>query len=291
MTRALPSIAAAELTVDCRCELGEGPCWDAATETLLWVDITPGRIHRRGSGSEVETIQLDRTVGAVAPRAGGGLVAAVADGFLLLDGEGGIERHVPVEADLPHHRMNDGKVDRLGRFWAGTTHLEFRPGAGALYRLDPDGAVERVLGDLTLSNGLDYSPGGELLYFIDSLTHRVDVFDLDEPVGRLRNRRTFVSLPEVLGIPDGMTVDAEGNVWVAFWDGGRVRGWDASGSPLGDIPLPTARVTCCAFGGPDLDRLYITTATGTGPALEPPAGALFAARPGSRGQARAAFGG
>lgn len=281
----------AELIVDGRYALGEGPCWDPATESLLWVDIEAMRIHRMATDGGLESIQLERSVGAVAPRAGGGLVAAVADGFALLDAAGGLERLIPVEADRPEQRMNDGKVDRRGRFWAGTMHLEYLPGTGSLYRLDPDGTPERVLGGLALSNGLDWSPDGERMYFIDSLTHCVDVFDVEEPAGRLLDRRPFVEVPESRGLPDGLTVDAQGNVWVCCWDGGVVTAWDPSGTPLGEIRLPTGRVTSCAFGGPALDRLFITTAVGSNPSSPPPAGGIFAASPGTRGRPREAFAG
>ena len=205
----------AELLFDQGCLLAECPCWDVSTETLLWVDIEGMRIHRAPIGGTVSTIQLDRTVGAAVPRIAGGLAAAVTDGIMLLDVDGREERFIPIEADLPEHRMNDAKVDRLGRLWAGTLHREFLPGAGALYRIDPDGSVERVLDGIAVSNGLDWSDDGETMYFVDSLTRRVDVLDVDLDAGRVSNRRTLVELDEELGLPDGLTVDAEGNIWVA----------------------------------------------------------------------------
>jgi len=282
---------AADLVVDQGCELGEGPCWDAASNTLLWVDIHGRYIYRLHGDGAVSSIQLEWLVGAVAPRAGGGLVAAVANGFALLDDEGRVERVISVEADLPQHRMNDAKVDRQGRCWAGTLHVDFLPGTGALYRLDPDGTVERVLDGLALANGFDWSDDGETMYVIDSLTRRVDLFDVDKTAGRLYNRRPFVELPDALGLPDGLTLDCEGNVWVACWDGGVVRAWDSDGAAVAEIAVPVARVTSCAFGGSNLDRLYITTAKGTNPPHPRPAGGVFAVDPGVRGRARDPFAG
>jgi sugar lactone lactonase YvrE len=281
----------AELVVDLPCALGEGPCWDEASGSLLWVDIEGARIHRLRDDGAVCTIQLTEKVGAVAPRAAGGMIAAVAGGFVLLERDGALERSIPVEADRPDTRMNDARVDRLGRFWAGTTHLEFLPGAGSLYRLDPDGSIEQVLDGLALSNGLDWSPDNQLMYFIDTLTFRVDVFDFDEAGGLPRDRRAFVALPEGEVLPDGLTVDAEGNVWVAFWGGGAVKAWDPSGAQIAEVRLPVPRVTSCAFGGIELDRLYVTTARGSDPPHPPPAGGVFAATPGPRGRPRTPFGG
>lgn len=281
----------ADLLVDLPCTLGESPCWDGESETLLWVDIEGQRIHRLGGEGDVSTIQLGQLVGAVAPRQGGGLVAAIADGFALLDGGGAVERLIPVDADRPEMRMNDACVDRLGRFWAGTTHVEYVPGAGSLYRLDPDGSVERVLDGLTLSNGLDWSPDGEQMYFVDSLTHQVDVFDVEESAGRLHDRRLFVPVPKGDVLPDGLTVDAEGNVWVAFWNGAAIKAWDPAGLPLAEIRLPVDLVTSCAFGGELLDRLFITTARSADPVRPAPAGGVFAVRPGPRGLPHPAFAG
>jgi sugar lactone lactonase YvrE len=280
-----------ELLVDLRCELGEGPCWLPDSQTLLWVDIDQGRIHRLPPTGSVETIGFERAVGAVVPRSSGGLVAVLDDGLAFLDDDGAIERHVEIEADLPAHRANDAKVDRQGRLWVGTLHREFLPGRGALYRVDPDGDVEPVLTELSLPNGLDWSNDGETMYLVDSVERRIDVFDFEGRTGQLSNRRPFLELPEEYGLPDGLTVAADDTVWVAYWGGAAVRAWDSGGTPVAKVEVPTPLVTSCAFGGASFERLLITTASGHDPSQPPPAGGVFVADVGARGRPADAFAG
>jgi sugar lactone lactonase YvrE len=266
--------------LDHRSELAEGPVWDASDGSLLWVDIPAGEVHRHVLGTdEVATISLGVAVGAVCLRAAGGLVAATARGFSFLDRDGELEREIPVEADLPGNRMNDGKADPQGRFWAGTMALDESPGAGALYRLDPDGSVERILTGVGLSNGLDWSADGATLYFVDSLTGRVDAFDFDAGAGRLGNRRPLVEVEG--GTPDGLTLDADGFLWVALWGGGCVRRYSPEGDAAEEVALPTPGVTSCAFGGTALDTLFVTTDGRRGDGA---GGRLFAAEPGPVGR-------
>ena len=279
-----------------RAELGESPCWDARAGLLCWVDIPAGTIHRYdpADGSR-DSIAVGQPVGAVAPRAAGGLVTAVRDGFALCDpASRTFELVARVEADRPGNRMNDGKCDPAGRFFAGTKAEDDTPGAGALYRLDPDLAVTRVVGDVTISNGLDWSADGRLFYFIDSPTRRIDVFDRDPGTGEIAGRRSFVELPVGAGWPDGLTVDAEGCVWVALWGGGAVRRYRPDGRLVHILRLPASRVTSCVFGGLDLDVLYVTTAAaepGSALPAEPDAGSLFACRVGVVGRQAHAFAG
>jgi sugar lactone lactonase YvrE len=184
--------------------------------------------------------------------------------------------------------MNDGKCDAAGRFWAGTMALDERGGAGALYRLDPDGHVETMIDGVTISNGLDWSDDGRLMYFIDTPTQSVDVFDFDLASGRIANRRSFARIDPVDGAPDGLTLDAEGFVWVALWGGSRVRRYAPDGALDSIVRVPATYVTSCAFGGADLGDLYITTAriklSEADRASQPLAGGLFRARPGVRGR-------
>jgi sugar lactone lactonase YvrE len=261
------------------CELGEGPCW--VDGSLLWVDIPAGRVHRYdpADGSH-GTAEVGQAVGAVVPRAGGGLVLAVRDGFARFDlDRGGLELIAAVEADKPGNRMNDGKCDRAGRFFAGTKADDDRPGAGALYRLE-NGAVEQLIGGVTISNGIGWSPDERLMYYVDTPTGRIDVFDFDAVTGALANRRVFADIPGDCGQPDGLCVDAGGAVWAALWGGGAVHRYRADGGLDRVLRLPVSNVTCCAFGGADLDVLYITTARTD----EPNAGALFRCWPGVTGQ-------
>ncbi|WP_121830988.1 SMP-30/gluconolactonase/LRE family protein [Streptomyces sp. S1] len=279
--------------------LSEGPVWDRNRGELLWVDITAGLVHRGvlveredGSGlpdvAPLTTFSLDRHVGAVAPRASGGLVAAAGTDFLNLTETG--ERSLivtPVEdGDGVRRRMNDAKCDPRGRLLAGTMTYDLTEEAGSLYRLDPDGTVVTLLDSVTISNGLGWSPDGRLFYFADSPTRRVDVFDYDTAAGTLSGRRPFAGFGEGEE-PDGLAVDIEGRVWVAVWGAGEVRAFTPEGEPYGVVEVPAAHVTSCAFAGPDLDVLVITTATEGRSSEqlrdEPDAGRLFVCRPDATG--------
>jgi sugar lactone lactonase YvrE len=222
---------------------------------------------------------------------------ALTDGFWLLEPSGvNLRPLAAVEADRPGTRFNDGKCDPAGRFWAGTMAYDETPGAGTLYRLDPDGRVEPMLAAVTISNGLAWSLDGRTLYYVDSPTRRVDAFDHDPAGGMLTNRRPFVELgPGEPGVPDGITIDAEGHLWVAFWDGWAVHRYQPDGTLDAVVPDPVARPTSCAFGGVDLADLYVTSASiGLSPAElaeQPHAGGIFRARPGVPGLAPVPFSG
>jgi sugar lactone lactonase YvrE len=278
-----------ELLVDAHARIGEGPVWDAALRRLVWLDILNGLVHLYDpvSGHD-ETAGVGKAVGAAAPRASGGLVLALEDGFAAFDpASEELTPLAPVEADQPGLRMNDGKCDRAGRFWAGSMEWDGEHPVGSLYRLDPDHAVTRVVTGVRISNGLGWSPDGRLMYYIDSPTYRIDVFDFDLGQGSLANRRTLVEVPREWGMPDGMTVDAEGCLWVAFWGGWAVRRLTPDGTLVETLRLPVSQVSSCTFGGPDGEDLYITSATdGLSDEqlrAEPHAGALFRARPGVAG--------
>ena len=192
-----PRRLTAELLVDGRWELGEGPIWDTQTGTLVWVDILGQQVLRYRPGDErAVSLPTPLDVGCVAVRRDGGLVAALADGFWLTepDSEDWI-RYRPVEADQPGLRFNDGKCDPSGRFLAGSMAYDKHTGAGGLYRLDPDGTVEQLLTDVTISNGLAWRPDGGTFYYIDTPLQRVDAFDYDLATGRLSNRRPHITLP------------------------------------------------------------------------------------------------
>jgi sugar lactone lactonase YvrE len=222
-------------------------------------------------------------VGCAVPRAGGGLALALRDGFALLDPKGGEPRlAAPVERERRDTRMNDGACDSRGRFWAGTMSLQGDTRSAGLYRLDPDLRVTRVLPGISVSNGIGWSPDGTLLYHVDSPRRRVDVYDFEAGAGRVRGRRSVIPVPAELGLPDGLTVDAEGGIWIALWGGGAVQRHSPDGALSERVELPVTNVTSCCFGDPDLGTLYVTTAA-RGAAHEPLAGAVFACRPGVRG--------
>ncbi len=282
-----------EVLVASDAQLGEGPVWDSRSSRLVWVDILARRVVltdvRAGTSEEIP-VPLD--VGAVAPRAGGGFVAALQDGFWVI-GEGAPRRIAPIPEARPGIRFNDGKCDPAGRFWAGTMAYDQAAGAAALYRLDPDGRVSRVLDGVTISNGLAWSPEGETMYYIDTPTQRIDAFTFLPSTGEITDRRSVVHLAPELGVPDGMTIDAEGGLWVALWGGGAVHRY-LGGRLDRAISLPVSQPTSCAFGGEDLDELYVTSAwDGLSAAerrAEPLAGAVFRIRPGVKGIPPTPFG-
>jgi sugar lactone lactonase YvrE len=286
-----------ELFLDARAELGEGVRWHAAAGRLIWVDIMAGKVHLVDPVSGLtETFDIGQPVGAAAPAKSGGAILAVRDGFARLNfNTGAVEMVAEVERDRPNNRMNDGACDAAGRFWAGTMSMNDAPGEGSLYRLDPDGRVHTMLRSVSISNGIDWSLDNRLMYYIDSPTRRIDVCDFDLPSGSLANRRPFVKIDRGDGFPDGLTVDAEGAVWVALWDGGAVRRYTPDGVLDGVIRLPVTRPTTCAFGGSDLAALFITSAWTELPEEErqrqPAAGGMFRHRPGVTGRPAHPFGG
>ncbi|MGW8060721.1 SMP-30/gluconolactonase/LRE family protein [Streptomyces ziwulingensis] len=281
---------ACEVAVRAEASLGEGPTWDPATGRLLWIDILGSRVHTYDPATGRRTLRrTDQHVGAVKPRAGGGLVLNLRDGIGLLDPDDTF-RWLHREA-VPGCRANDAAVAPDGTLWAGTMRYDEAPGGGTLSRVAGDGTVTPVLDDVAVSNGTGWSPDGRLMYYVDSPTRRVDVFDVASPDGRVSGRRPFVTIEEGAGFPDGLCVDAEGCVWVALWDGGAVRRYTPSGDLDRVIPLPVPRVTACAFGGPGLTDLYVTTARVGLTAPHPLAGALLVVPGAGRGTAQPAFAG
>jgi sugar lactone lactonase YvrE len=281
----------AELLLDARAELAEGPCWLADRERLLWVDIMAGHVHLLDPATgEDRVVPAGQPVGAAVPADDGRVALAVRDGFALLDlDDGRVEPIAGVELEISGNRMNEGKCDSAGRFWAGTMAVDVRRGAGALYRLDGR-HVERMVDGVGISNGLGWSPDDRRMYYIDTLEDRIDVFDFDPAAGAIANRRPFAAI-EGPGHPDGMAVDADGGLWVALWGGGRVVHFLPDGTAAGDIEVPASQTSSCSFGGPDLRDLYITTAWQHLPPeqREPHAGSLFRCRPGVVGQPTRAY--
>lgn len=270
-----------DIVLDARAELGESPVWDHRTQQLHWVDILRGDVHTYDPRTAEDRIQsLPRSVGAVALYQPGSLVLAADDGFRLLDLTTGASHVIrPVEDDRPDTRMNDGKVDAAGRFWAGTmSRTGAPPAAGTLYRLDPDRTVRVMLRHVSVSNGLGWSPDGRYLYHIDSPTRTVKRYRAHDD-GTLSDPSVLVDTAAYPGTPDGMSVDAEGCLWICFWQGHSVRRFHPDGPQLHEIPLPVTQPTSCTFGGADLTDLYLTTArhglTPTQLADQPHAGALL----------------
>ena len=272
----------AEQATDPVAHHAEGPVWSDRWGGLRWVDMLAGDVLSLAADGTVARRHVGHVAAALRPRTGGGAVIAVERGFALEGADGTLTPLDPLWSD-PGVRMNEGGCDPDGRFWCGSMAYDQRPGAAALYRLDPEGPVHRVLEGVTISNGLDWSPDGSLAYYDDTATHRVDVFDYDRETG-LTDRRPFVRLPED-GNPDGLTVDAEGGVWVALFGSGVVHRYTSAGVLDVVVEVPAAQVTACTLGGPRLDQLFVTTSReGLAPDDDPLAGALFRADVGVPGQ-------
>lgn len=260
---------------------GEGPVWSPSWGGLRWVDMLAGDVLSLAADGSVERRHVSAVVAAVRPRRGGGAVLGIERGFALEDADGTLTTLPPLWED-EGVRMNEGGCDPDGRFYCGSMAYDQRPGAAALHRLNPDGSTSTVLEGVTVSNGLEWSPDGSRAYYDDTATHRVDVFDYDPDRG-LHGRRPFAEIPDG-GLPDGLTVDADGGLWVALADRGEV--WHLSPDGVHDevVEVPVGMVTACTFGGPDLDQLFITTSRENVPPGEDPlAGSLFRADVGVRG--------
>lgn len=264
---------------------GEGPVWHESWGGLRFVDMLAGDILTVDvSSGDVERLHVGEVAAAFRPRAAGGMIVAIERGFATVDVDGNVESLGELWSD-PGVRMNEGGCDPHGRFYCGSMAYKGSSGAGAMYCLNPDRTVAKILPEVTVSNGLAWSPDHKLAYYIDTATHRIDVFDYDPSVGLVvESRRPLVEIPREDGGPDGMTVDAEGYLWVAMWGGSAVRRFSPTGALDGVIELPATQVTACTFGGPNLDELFITTSRqGLSDDEQPLAGAAFRARPGVRG--------
>jgi sugar lactone lactonase YvrE len=281
----------AEACSPVKVEHAEGPFWYG--ERLGWVDIMAGRLWLAGFDGKTLTdphsLQVDRPIGAAVPRVLGGWVVAAGTCFMQLEEDGRATALTGDLADAATIRMNDGKCDPAGRFWAGTMAFDETPGAGSLFVFD--GSIRTVLDDVTISNGLDWSPDRRTMYYIDTPTGRVDVFDYDLETGAATNRRPFAEVEG--GHPDGMTVDDEGFLWVALWGGGAVHRYDPSGRLAATVRLPVTNVSSCCFGGTDRSTLFITTSQqGLSPEqreAEPDAGRIFRVDPGVSGPVATPF--
>jgi sugar lactone lactonase YvrE len=279
-----------ELFADAHAALAESPVWDDRTGTLYWVDLIGGIVHCTDTATGADrAIPVGQSIGAVALCQDSGLLIALEEGFGRLDpATGDFELIAPIDANDRTMRMNDGKVDPSGRFWAGSMAYDERAGAGTLYRLDPDRSVTRVLDGLTISNGLDWTVDGRTMYFIDTGTGRVDRFDYSAADGTISGRRPAVTIRPDEGFPDGMTLDAQGYLWVALFDGWAVHRYAPDGRLDRRIEVPAQQVTSVTFGGPDYGDLYITTGQEGFPPGgrpdQPHAGGVFRCRPGVRGR-------
>ncbi|GGH03783.1 regucalcin-like protein [Parapedobacter pyrenivorans] len=246
------------------CTLGESPVWDDRLQRILWVDIIEGHVHEWYTAARRHVMtHFPVKIGAIALIDDGAVIAASDEGFVFLDLRNrGVKRITDPESRLADNRFNDGKCDAVGRFWAGTMdEVTGKKGAGSLYSLDKDGRATRRVNNVTCSNGLAWSLDHQTLFYIDTGTHQVQAFDFELETGRIANPRAVIDIPESEGWPDGMTIDAAGMLWIAFWGGWKVARWNPyTGEKLSEIKLPVAQITSCTFGGKNLKDLYITSA-------------------------------
>jgi L-arabinonolactonase len=276
--------------------LGEGPVWVPEEQTLYWVDIQAPALQRWQPGSGAyHRWSLPSEIGSFGLRQNGGALVALRTGFAFLDLEtGSMSPLLDPEADQPYTRFNDGKCDRSGRFWAGTMDEGNPNTRGALYRLDPSGDCQIMQAGIGISNGLGWSPDNRIMYYTDSIKHQIYAYDFDLQSGTIRNRRVFAETPQEY-VPDGLTVDAEGHIWSAKWDGWKVVRYAPDGSVDSEIELPVQRPTSCTFGGPELKHLYITSArdglTAQELARQPEAGNIFVLETFTHGLPEPRFGG
>ncbi len=291
----MPAESEPQCVADVHAVLGEGPVWVQREQALYWLDIKGQKIFRLGDDGKVDQWPTPLRVGSIVPRTSGGFIGGTENGIALIHTAAGrFEILLNPEENLPGNRFNDGKVDRRGRFWAGTMDDSEQAASGTLYVVDADLNVRAADSGYRVTNGPAFSPLGDVMYHNDSAKQVTYAFDVG-PDGNISNRRTFLQFKEGEGYPDGMTVDGEGCLWIALWDGWSVRRYSASGQWLETLRLPVQRPTSCAFGGRDLDRLYITSASidldDKAREMQPNAGALFMAVPGVQGLADVPFAG
>lgn len=269
--------------------VAEGPTWDAMRQRLLWVDNRrPALLEYSITGGQTDRWPLPEFVGCAVPAVDGSIVVADRLGIALLDPETGALRRVAnPEAGQTGNRFNDGKVDRAGRFWVGSMDIEYARPSGSLYRLDPDLSVHRMDTGFVCSNGIGWSPDNRTMYFVDAQIRTIFAYEFDLSSGGLGRRRIFARLADDDGFPDGLTVDEEGHVWVAIWNGWRINRYAPDGAVVDAIEMPVQQPSSCMFGGPDFRTLFITSACYNldRAALRrgPLAGGLFAVEPGVAG--------
>jgi sugar lactone lactonase YvrE len=284
-----------QCVADVHAVLGEGPVWVARENALYWLDIKGLKIFRLDERDHDSEWPTPFRIGSIPPTRRGGFIGGTEGGLAEVDpGSKLFKIFLDPESERPDNRFNDGKLDRQGRFWAGTMDDAERQDSGTLYRVDADRSIVAVDGQYRVTNGPAFSPDGSIMYHNDSARQVTYAFDIDG-AGAASNKRTFLQFGKGDGFPDGMTVDGEGCLWIAFWDGWCLRRYAPDGEWVETIKMPVQRPTSCTFGGPDLDRLYITSASigldEEALRMQPNAGGLFMTMPGVRGLADVPFAG
>lgn len=257
-------------------DLGEGPIWTPETNSVTWTDITQNTFHTANIDTgKTESFGVPSMIGAIAHTKDGHYIAATQKGFARISVDG---QYSPLHSFLQDDmRMNDGKVDPAGRFWAGSMALSFEKDRGSLYVLETDNSYQKILGNITLSNGMGWSPDARYFYYIDSIPGVLKRFDYDLDNGKISNPKNLITFDAASGVPDGMSVSSDGKIVVALWDGGRIEIYEPTGAKVSEIKLGVSRPTCCTFAGPNQDILIVSTASqGIDRADEPLAGKILA---------------
>ena len=271
-----------DIVVDCTSLLGEGPVWDNVQKCICWIDILNGNIHQFWPDQKkFITISVQQMIGCLAVCTNNDFIAALQNGFAFIDRDNGaIKLIADPEAHLSGNRFNDGKCDPAGRFWAGSMSLSEEAGAGSVYVVQNDSQPIKIIESVTISNGMAWSPDHQTFYYIDTPTFLILAYDYDIVNGQIGNKRTVIKIDDQDGYPDGMTIDNEGMLWIAHWDGWQITRWNpGTGKKIHSLKLPVAKITSCMFGGNNLEDLYITTAkvglTENELKQQPLAGSLF----------------
>jgi sugar lactone lactonase YvrE len=271
-------------------QLGEGAFWNHLTQEFFWIDIEGKLFHIYNPATKTNrSFPTPSRIGTVVPSGDQEALIALEDGMYTINTESGeIKLFSAVEADIPENRFNDGKCDPAGRLWVGSMHLGQSSGKASLYKIDHDGTATKMLENITISNGIVWTSDQKTMYYIDTPTSKIKAFDFDKASGMISNERIAVEVPISLGYPDGMAIDENDRLWVGMWNGNAVAHFDPNtGKLISKIEVPAQNVTACAFGGANLDTLYITTASvqmsPEGKIAYPDAGSVFMAIPGVKG--------
>lgn len=285
-----PAPPIVSLEYETKAELGEGAFWNHETQRFYWVDILGKQLHIFDPATKInKSFPTPSMIGTVVPQTDSTAVVALLDGIYMMNTNNGeLEVLSNIEKDVTMNRFNDGKCDPLGNLWVGSLNMPQDQATGKLYKVAPDGTATEMLDNITISNGIVWTQDAKTMYYIDTPTAKIRAFDFDPATATISNERTAVEVPESLGFPDGMAIDAEDKLWVGMWNGNAVVRFDPeTGEMMSKIPIPAHNVTACAFGGRDLDILYITTASVDMTHDEqqgyPQAGSLFSVRPGVKG--------
>lgn len=284
------------LAYNTKAELGEGAFWNHKTKTFYWIDIEGKQLHIYDPATgKNQSFETPSRIGTVVPANSHEAMVALEDGIYIMDtSDGSITLYAAIENDMPDNRMNDGKCDPSGRFWAGTMHMPQTAANGTVYKIESGGKVKAMIDSVTISNGIVWTKDAKTMYYIDTPTGYVRAYDYNNEYGLISNARIVIEVPDSLGYPDGMAIDSEDKLWIGLWNGNKVARYDPlNGQMISSIEVPAHNVTSCAFGGPALDTLYITTARVdmTDAELDslPLSGSLFKAVPGVVGVISAQF--